>query len=138
MVFLSSIHSLLSAICILSIVVSGALCQVDSDPLDSAVDTSVYPVPTATPTDLSGDDGASPYYITTTAAASNGTAGVQNKIGTFLYSYDGCNKLNPAYKGNIDEAYYDSWTIASTAGVLSNINWNEAVSKVLLSISGNL
>ena len=135
MLILSSVHSLLSAICILYILVSGALCQVDSDPLDSAVDTIVYPVPTATPTDLSGDDGASPYYITATAAGSNSTAGVQNKIGTYLYGYDGCNKLNPAYKGNIDEAYYDSWTIANTAGVLSNINWNEAVNKVFSRIS---
>ena len=99
MVIFSSVHSLLSPICILSIAVSGALCQVDSDPLDSAVDTSVYPVPTATPTDLSGDDGASPYYITTTATAAgpNGTVGVNNKIGTFLYGYDGCNKRNPAF-----------------------------------------
>ena len=138
MVIFSSVHSLLSQICILSIAISGALSQVDSDPLDSAVDTSVYPVPTATPTNLSGDDGASPYYITATATAtaagSSGTVGVQNKIGTFLFGYDGCNKRNPAFKGNIDEAYYDSWTIAKTAGVLSDINWNEAVSKTLTSI----
>ncbi|SLM40253.1 glycoside hydrolase family 18 protein [Lasallia pustulata] len=119
-------HSLLSAFCVLSIAVPGALGQVDSDPLDSAVDTGVYHIPTATPTDFSGDDGALPYYITATAAGSSGTAGVQNKVGTFLYGYNGCNKLNSAYKGNIDEAYYDSWTIANTAGVLSNINWNEA------------
>lgn len=136
MVVSSSLHSLLSPICILSIAVSGALCQVDSDPLDSAVDTSVYPAPTATPTNLSGDDGASPYYISlnTTAGGSNDTAGVQNKIGTYLYGYDGCNKLNPAFKGNIDEAYYDSWTIANTPGVFSDINWNEAVSKTLTRI----
>ena len=136
MVIFSSVHSLLSPICILSIAVSGVLCQVDSDPLDSAVDTSVYPVPTATPSNLSGDDGASPYYITATATAagSTGTVGVQNKIGTYLYGYDGCNKRNPAFKGNIDEAYYDSWTIAQTAGVLSDIDWNEAVSKTLASI----
>ena len=42
------------------------------------------------------------------------------------------------FKGNIDEAYYDSWTIATTAGVLSDINWNEIVSKTLTKILGNL
>ncbi|KAA6407717.1 MAG: FG-GAP repeat domain-containing [Lasallia pustulata] len=55
--------------------------------------------------------------LTATAAVSSGTAGVQNK-------------------GNIDEAYYDSWTIANTAGVLSNINWNEAAALEYLGAPG--
>lgn len=110
-------------------IVPSVLSQVDGDPLDSAINTNVYPPPTATPADISGHDGASPYYITATdKSVPTGSAGTKNILGTYLYGYHGCNKINRAYKRNIDEAYYDSWTIASTPGVLSDINWNEAVS----------
>ena len=54
-----------------------------------------------------------------------------NIIGTWLYGYDGCRQKNSAYKGNIDEAYYDSWTMANTDGVNLDINWNEAVCRSL-------
>ena len=57
-----------------------------------------------------------------------GTVDSQNIFGTWLYGYDGCSARNPAYKGNIDEAYLDTWTMSNTPGVKENINWNEAVS----------
>ena len=57
---------------------------------------------------------------------------IQNALGTWLYGYDGCKAKSAAYKDNIDEAYYDSWTMANVEGVVSDINWNEAVGRVLL------
>ena len=70
--------------------------------------------------------GEEPYHV-----VPSGTVSPQNVLGTWLYGYDGCKKKNPAYKGNIDEAYYDSWTMANTDGVNADINWNEAVSCVV-------
>ena len=96
------------------------------------IDTSIYTAPTATPSDFSS--GGTPYLPTPSTdggPAPSGTAGANNILGTFLYGYDGCNAKSAAYKGNIDEAYYDSWTIANTAGVLSGINWNEAVGRLI-------
>ena len=102
--------------------------QSTSDPID----TGIYTAPTATPSDFSA--GGTPYLPTASTAggpAPSGTAGTNNILGTFLYGYDGCKTKNDAYIGNIDEAYYDSWTIANTAGVLSGINWNEAVGRLV-------
>ena len=102
--------------------------QATSDPID----TSIYTAPTATPSDFSA--GGTPHLPTASTDGGptpSGTAGANNLIGTFIYGYTGCNAKNPAYSGNIDEAYYDSWTIANTAGVLSGINWNEAVGRLV-------
>ena len=75
----------------------------------------------ATPSDFT--TGEQPYNVN----ANSTDPTTQNLIRTWLYGYDGCAAKNPAYRGNIDEAYYDSWTMANVAGVKSDINWNEAV-----------
>lgn len=75
----------------------------------------------AQPSDF--NSGEEPYHVVPSDAAN-----AENVLGTWLYGYDGCKKKNSAYKGNIDEAYYDSWTMANVQGVKSDINWNEAVS----------
>lgn len=69
--------------------------------------------------------GEEPYRVT---PPDSGDVNAQNFIGTWLYGYDGCKEKNSAYKDNIDDAYYDSWTMANTEGVSYDINWNEAVS----------
>ena len=100
---------------------------VSSSPLPQPSSTNAPPSSTAAsgsqaqPSDFTS--GEEPYRVI--PPSSNATT--NNLIGTWLYGYDGCRQKNSAYKGNIDEAYYDSWTMANTDGVNSDINWNEAV-----------
>ncbi|PPJ50821.1 hypothetical protein CBER1_06501 [Cercospora berteroae] len=53
----------------------------------------------------------------------SGGATTQNRVGTYLYGFDGCAGDQ---KGWINEAYYDAWTMSSLDGVKANIDWNEA------------
>ncbi|KAL8914851.1 MAG: hypothetical protein Q9172_007013, partial [Xanthocarpia lactea] len=60
---------------------------------------------------------------------------IMNKLGTWLYGYTGCKDF-PGAKGKIDGAYYDSWVMANTKGVKSDINWNEASALEFLGAPG--
>lgn len=120
-------HSFLCFVSVILLTSLPALGQVDSDPLDSEVDTSVPPTLTAQPTNT----GSRTYQVNPTD--STGSVGTQNKVGTLLYGYTGCDNADweEYYYGHIDEGYYDSWLIANAAGVKSGINFNSAVGSVL-------
>ncbi|KAF6219988.1 hypothetical protein HO133_003813 [Letharia lupina] len=115
-------HSFLCFVSVILLTSLPALGQVDSDPLDSEVDTSVPPTLTAQPTNT----GSRTYQVN--PADSTESVGTQNKLGTLLYGYDGCDNADweEYYYGYIDEGYYDSWLIANAAGVKSGINFNSA------------
>jgi hypothetical protein len=65
------------------------------------------------PPDFPGTE--TPYRVIPTrsdAPAETGTAGATNSLGTYLYSYNECNKnFGAGAKGKIDDAYYDAWTM---------------------------
>lgn len=90
-----------------------------------------------TPTDYPGTE--SPYLVIPTGTdippGASGSVAAQNKVGTYLYSYDGCSKI-PGAKDKINGAYYDSWVIANTPGVKSDIDWNNAAALEYLGASG--
>ena len=117
---LSTMHIFSCLVAVFLLTVLPALGQVDSDPLDTGVDTAVPPTLTAMPSNT----GLGTYQVGPTS-----TVGAQNKIGTFLYSYDGCgtSSSQPYYKGYINEGYYDAWLISNAPGVKSGINFNSAV-----------
>ena len=93
--------------------------------------------PTTQPPDFSGED--TPYKVIPTGtdvpsgAPSNVSA--QNSLGTWLYGYTGCKSF-PGAKGKIDGAYYDSWVVANTDGVNSDIDWNNAAALEFLGAPG--
>ena len=94
---------------------------------------------TALPSDDSGDE--PPYYLTPTGTdippGPTGNANTQNKVGTHLYGYTDCKKIfGGGAKGKIDGAYYDAWVISNTAGVASNIDWNNAAALEFLGAPG--
>lgn len=90
-----------------------------------------------TPTGFPGTE--SPYLLIPTGTdlppEASGSVAVQNKVGTYLWSYDGCRDI-PGAKDKINGAYYDSWKIAKTAGVLSDIDWNSAAALEYLGAPG--
>jgi len=90
-----------------------------------------------TPTDFPGTE--SPYHVVPTGTdippGASGSVAAQNKVGTFLYDYTGCKDF-PGVKDKIDGAYYDSWVIANTAGVNSDIDWNSAAALEFLGAPG--
>ena len=59
----------------------------------------------------------------------------QNEVGTNLYSYDGCSNILGG-KDKINNAYYDSWLVANTEGVKSDIDWNNAAALEYLGAPG--
>ncbi|BCR95354.1 uncharacterized protein AKAW2_20294S [Aspergillus luchuensis] len=82
------------------------------------------------PADFPGDE--TPYRVIPT-----GTVGPDNAMGTYLYGYNGCNEFfGKGAKGKIDDAYYDAWLITNTAGVASNIDWNNAAALEFLGAPG--
>ena len=123
--FAVNMHKFLSTAAIGVFLAPIAAGQATSNPID----TGIYTAPTATPSDYSA--GGTPYQPSPSVPSPSGTAGVKNVLGTYLYGYDGCDEKNGYYYDYINEAYYDSWTIANTPGVLSGINWNEAVSRLV-------
>jgi hypothetical protein len=94
--------------------------------------------PTAQPPDFPGSE--TPYQVIPTGTdippGETGVSG-QNKVGTFLYSYNDCNKnFGDGAKGKIDDGYYDAWRISNTAGVASNIDWNNVAAVEFLGAPG--
>ncbi|KAL8775163.1 MAG: hypothetical protein Q9194_003851, partial [Teloschistes cf. exilis] len=89
------------------------------------------------PPSFQGED--TPYQIVPNTddvpAPEGGDVDIMNKLGTWLYGYTGCKDF-PGAKGKIDEAYYDSWVMANTKGVKSDINWNEASALEFLGAPG--
>lgn len=60
-----------------------------------------------TPPDFPGAE--TPYRVVPTGT----DAGALNKVGTYLYGYNGCKKyFGSGAKGKIDDAYYDAWLIS--------------------------
>ncbi|KAB8276872.1 hypothetical protein BDV30DRAFT_235120 [Aspergillus minisclerotigenes] len=83
-------------------------------------------------------DNETPYRVIPTgtdAPDATGTVSPNNIRGTYLYGYVGCEQFKGA-KGKIDDAYYDAWLIFNTAGVASNIDWNNAAALEFLGVSG--
>lgn len=82
---------------------------------------------TPPPPDFSGED--TPYLAIPTGTdippGATGNVSAQNRIGTWLYGYTGCNDF-PRAKGRIDGAYYDAWVKSKTDGVAEDIDWNNA------------
>ncbi|KAJ0414504.1 Spherulation-specific family 4-domain-containing protein [Aspergillus carlsbadensis] len=82
------------------------------------------------PADYPGDE--TPYRVIPT-----GTVDPDNFLGTYLYGYNECNKIfGSGAKGKIDDAYYDAWVITNTAGVASDIDWNNAAALEFLGAPG--
>lgn len=96
--------------------------------------------PTVQPADFSGDD--SPYQVVPTGTdippeSSSSDLSAQNKLGTWLYGYTDCKKVfGSGAKGKIDGAYYDAWLMSNTAGVASDIDWNNAAALEFLGAPG--
>ncbi|CAK1364023.1 hypothetical protein CB0940_04010 [Cercospora beticola] len=63
----------------------------------------------------------------------SGSPTTQNKMGTYLYGWEGCQ---PGQKDKIKKAYYDAWTMSSLDGVKANIDWNEAAALEFLGPPG--
>ena len=95
------------------------------------------PSPTTQPPDFSGED--TPYLVSPTGTdippGATGNVSAQNKVGTWLYGYNGCKKF-PGAKGKIDGAYYDAWVMSNTEGVASDIDWNNAAALEFLGAPG--
>lgn len=87
--------------------------------------------PTVQPAGFPGED--APYQDIPTGT----DVSAQNRVGTFLYSYNDCKKIFGAgAKGKIDDAYYDAWVMSNTAGVASGIDWNSAAALEFLGAPG--
>ena len=91
-----------------------------------------------TPTGYPGTE-ASPYSVVPTGTdippGASGSVAAQNKVGTYLWSYDGCSKI-PGARDKINDAYYDAWVISNTAGIGSNVDWNNAAALEYLGAPG--
>lgn len=96
--------------------------------------------PTAKPTDFLGKD--TPYKIVPTDTEippgfRSTNASADNFFGTWLYGYISCKKFfGTGAKEKIDGAYYDAWVMSSTAGVASDIDWNNAAALEFLGAPG--
>ncbi|KAH8589906.1 Spherulation-specific family 4-domain-containing protein [Bisporella sp. PMI_857] len=93
----------------------------------------------AQPPDFPGTE--TPYQVTPTGtdvpAATGTDVAPANKLGTLLYAYVDCNKnFGSKAKSKIDGAYYDAWLTSNTAGVASNIDWNNAAALEFLGAPG--
>lgn len=95
------------------------------------------PTSTSPPPDFSGED--TPYQVIPTGTdippGATGSVSAQNKVGTWLYGYNGCKNFAGA-KGKIDGAYYDAWVMSNTDGVNSDIDWNNAAALEFLGAPG--
>ena len=90
-----------------------------------------------TPTDYPGTE--TPYLVMPTGTdippGASGSVITQNKVGTYLYGYTGCDKF-PGARDKINDAYYDAWVLSNTAGVGADVDWNNAAAVEFLRAPG--
>lgn len=92
------------------------------------------------PADFTGEN--TPYHVILTGTdippgSSSTDVSAQNKLGTWIYSYTDCQKIyGSGAKGKIDGACYEAWIMSNTAGVASDIDWNNAAALKCLGAPG--
>lgn len=97
-------------------------------------------IPTVQPAGFSGEETPCqviPTGIDIPPGSSNTDVSAQNLLGTWRYGYTGFKKaFGSGAKGKFDDAYYDAWLMSNTAGVASDIDWNNAAAVEFLGAPG--